>query len=530
MKRVLFGSLALIAVGLMAGCGGGGTSGCLLGCGGPPQPNALNGRYAFVLTGFDTNSSGAAVNPISMAGSFIADGLGDISGEVDVNDNGTVSSSTSLVGTYSFDANGLGALVTVALTNSVGTLSHPLAFGIALQAGGAFGDIISLDANNFVVAGTIQQQNSSIFSLASLAGDYIITLNERNSAVPTSALGRFTLDSSGASTSVLFDRSIAGVGTMPATSAAVTFGSTEPDSNGRGTLTITINDTLVPASGTRNFAYYAITANRFVAVETDATGTMIADASRQTNLSSFTATTVNTTGSVFGVAGIDTSAPNEISAVGQVQISGSNSATLHFDSNDNGAIFGPTTLSGPVTFDPATGRGTIAVANGFSNGLFDSAVFYLTASGTGFVLDAEPGINNGAMAGTLSPQSGSPFTLSTISGQMILRTRGSSVNDAQTLAGTIAPTTTAGVYNFDLDQRFPPPASNTITDGGIAGITVLTLDPNTGRGTMSIPVGASAATEVFYVIGANQLVFIDVSPVSSGNLNGASPLFFVNPF
>ena len=58
MRRALFGSLALIAVGLMAGCGGGGIGGgCLLGCGGPPQPNALNGRYAFVLSGFDSSGN-----------------------------------------------------------------------------------------------------------------------------------------------------------------------------------------------------------------------------------------------------------------------------------------------------------------------------------------------------------------------------------------------------------------------------------------------------------------------------------------
>jgi len=530
MKRAFFASLALIAVGLMAGCGGG-PSGCLLGCGGTPQPNALNGQYAFVLTGFDTNSSGAAVNPVSMAGSFKADGLGHITaGKVDVNDNGTQSSSTSLTGTYAFDANGLGALVTVALTNSVGTLSHPLQFGIALQAGGAFGDIMSLDANDFIVGGTIQQQNSSVFSLSSLAADYIITLNGRNAASPTSALGRFTLDASGAGTNVIFDRSIAGFGTAGPTtgaSAGITFASTGPDSNGRGALTVTINDALAPAFGTHNFVYYAITANRFVAVETDSTGTMIADGSRQTTLSSFTAATVNTAGGVFGVAGIDTSASNEISAVGQFIISGSNSATLHFDFNDNGNNVGPINLNNlPVAFDPTSGRGTIAVASGFSNGLFDSAVFYLTVSGTGFVLDAEPGTNNRAMAGTLSSQSGSPFALSTIPGQMILRTRSSSVNDALTWVGTIAPTTTPGVYAFDIDERFPTTAFGSFTtaaDGGFSGNTVLNLDPSTGRGTLSIPF--FGATEVFYVIGANQMVFIDVTPGG-----GSSPLFFVSPF
>jgi hypothetical protein len=527
MRRALFGSLALIAVGLMAGCGGGGIGGgCLLGCGGPPQPNALNGRYAFVLNGFD--SSG---NPMGMAGSFIADGVGDVSGDVDVNDNGTVSSSTLLSGTYAFDANGLGSLVTVAFTNSVGSIPHPLQFGIALQANGAFGDIMSVDANNFIVAGTIQQQSSSVFSLASLAADYIITLNGRNATVPTSAVGRFTLPASGIGSNVLFDRSIAGVGSAPATSATVTFGSAGPDSNGRGTMTVTINDTLTPASGTQNFAYYAITANRFVAVEIDTTGTMIVNGSKQ-SLSSFTASTVNTTGAVFGVAGLDTSPAilNEISAAGQLIISGSNSATVLFDSNDGGGIKGPTTLSGTVVFDPTTGRGTMTVPNGSVDGLFDSAVFYLTASGTGTVLDTAAGASNHAMAGPLSPQSGSSFALSTISSQMIVRDRGSSVNDAQSLVGAIAPTTTSGFYNFDLDQRFPSnPSISTTTDGAITGISVLSLDATSGRGVMSIPTTGNPATEVFYVIGPNQMVFIDVSPVGSGN-NGASPVFFVNPF
>jgi len=135
------------------------------------------------------------------------------------------------------------------------------------------------------------------------------------------------------------------------------------------------------------------------------------------------------------------------------------------------------------------------------------------------------------MAGPLTAQSGSPFTLSTISSQMIIRARGSSTGDAQTLVGTIAPTTTSGIYDFDIDQRFPSsnPPITTQTDVGITGITTVNLDANTGRGTLSIPTGTTAATEVFYVIGPNQMDFIDVSPVSSGN-NGATPLFFINPF
>ena len=183
MRGSLLGSLTLIALGWMARCGGSSGDSST---GGMAQPNALNGQYAFVLSGFDSNA-----NPMGVAGSFKADGLGHITGgAVDVNDNGVVSSSSALTGTYVFDTNGQGTIGTITLTNSVGSVTHPLAFGFALQANGALGDIIGLDTNNFIVAGTMQQQNSSVFTLSSLAGDYIVTLNGRNAAVPTSALGR----------------------------------------------------------------------------------------------------------------------------------------------------------------------------------------------------------------------------------------------------------------------------------------------------------------------------------------------------
>ncbi len=114
---------------------------------------------------------------MSIAGSIKADGLGHITaGEVDVNDNGAISSNNSLSGTcafdsnippagsYAFNSNVQGTLGTIALTYTVGKVSHPLAFGFSLQAGGGFGQIMSLDTNNFTASGSMQQQSSSAFS------------------------------------------------------------------------------------------------------------------------------------------------------------------------------------------------------------------------------------------------------------------------------------------------------------------------------------------------------------------------------
>jgi hypothetical protein len=392
---------------------------------------------------------------------------------------------------------------------------------------------MSLDTNNLIASGTLEQQSSSVFSLSSLAGDYIVTLNGSSAANPTAVLGRLTLASGGASSNVSFDRSIAGVGSVGPTtggSATVTFGSGGPDGNGRGTFTLTLNDAL--ANTTQNFAYYAIGAKRMLAVETDGNGTMTAELSGQST--PFTSATVVTAGSVFGMAGSDTAATgNEITAVGELQITGvgANTGTLRWDSNDAGIIVGPASFAsqGVPIFDPSTGRGTVSIASGAVNGLADSIVFYLTAPGTGLIMDTTTGVNNRAMAGTLTAQAGGPYSaLTDLEGLGIVRTRGASVNDALSLVGLFGLTTTPASYAIAFDQRFPKSGTiQTQLDQSAAGITVQGLDEITGRGTLSLPGGGKTATKAFYVVGPEELVFIDISPVSSG-LNGPSSLFYVN--
>jgi hypothetical protein len=509
--------------------------------GGATTPNALIGQYAFSLTGFDS-----AGNPMSIAGSVKADGLGHITaGEADVNDNGTISSDNSLAGTYAFDSNvppagtymfnmnGQGTLGTIALTYMVGTVSHPLAFSFSLQSSGTFGEIMSEDINNFVASGTIEQQSSSVFTSSSLVGDYIAGFHGMSAGNSTSVVGRLTLASGGASSNVAMDRSIAGQGTAGPTtgaSATVTFGSAGPDGNGRGTFTLTLNDAL--ANTTQSFAYYAVSAKKMVAVEVDGNGTMIADFSEQST--PFTAGTVVTAGSVFGMAGVDPAASgNEIAAVGQLQITGvgATSGAVRWDSNDAGIVVGPASFASQAvpSFDATTGRGTVSIVSGAVNGLADSLVFYVTGPGTGLVMDTTAGTNNRAMAGTLTAQAGGPYTASTdLGGLGIVRGRGTTINNALSLVGLFGLTTSQTTYALAYDQRFLKTGIvQTQSDQSISSITVGSLDQVIGRGTLSLANGSKTATEAFYVVGPNQFVFIDVSPVSSG-LNGPSSLFYVD--
>jgi hypothetical protein len=511
MKRGLACSLfVFVSVAWISGCGGGGGGGFT----GISSPSALNGQYAFVMSGFD-----ATGNPMCMAGSLTADGHGHITaGAVDVNDNGTVvSSTTALAGTYSIGTDEQG---TINITTNITGLAHTLAFAFSLQTSGIFGDIMDVSANNFVIAGTMQQQNSAIFSLSGLAGDYAITLNGRNSSNPVSVLGRFTLGSTGTSTNVVFDRSIAGVGTASSSGNSASLALTAPDTNGRGTLTISINDS-PGGNTTQTFICYAITASRFIAVENDTHGTMTVDASRQNT--PFLSTTVNTTGAVFGMSGIDTVAANEVAAVGQLRIASQAIGTIGFDSNDNGTTASILTLQNQlVTFDLTTGRGTFTVTNGTANGLANTLVFYLTAPGTGFILDGTAGATNRAMAGTLTAQTGSPFSLATdFSGLSVVRARASSANDAATYVGVFGPV--SGSVSFELltDERFPTNTGITTQTAQAIGLSASLTSSITGRGILTSGAGE---TLVFYVVGPNQSVWINTTAAE-----GSSPVFFASP-
>ncbi len=526
MRRVLFASLSLLALAWMSGCSNSSSGSAVANT--TPSPSDLSGQFGFVLTGFDP------VNSIVIAGSFTANGSGQITaGDVDVNDNGVHSTaSAAITGSYAFDSLpagtiGLGSLGTMVFTGTAGTVSQPLKFAFALNSTGTFGSIMDISANNFVVAGTMQKQ--SALTLAQLAGNYVVTVNGKSDATPTSAIGRLALASNGAVTASSFDRSISGIGTAGPNTTATIGAFSAPDGNGRGTFTINLADAL-QATPTQTFAYYGISASRFIAAEIDANGTMMIDAESQSTIPA----TAITTGSVFGMAGFDTATTSEISAVGQLAISSLTSGTIADDSNDNGAINTNGALAIPlVTYNPLTGRGTATVTSGTSNGFANSLVFYLTgtAGGISYIMDGTSGASNRAMSGPLTVQTGvGSFSTGTdLAGNGgIVRGKGLALNDADAFIAQFELTSTAGQYALVADQRVPTSSGSTTvstsTDGAISPITVGGLSASTGRGTFL----NGGETLAFYTIAPNQFVFIDISAVGSG-FNGSSPLFLTTP-
>ena len=132
---------------------------------------ALQGNYALSFNGFNNGS------PVFMAGSFIADGNGNItSGVLDIRDaTGNTEQPVTLTGTYSIQANGLGAMT---LTPSQGPA---LVFAVAISNRGLSGtsrngNLILRDPSNpgSYGSGIILVQNSLNFKLSSLVGNYAL--------------------------------------------------------------------------------------------------------------------------------------------------------------------------------------------------------------------------------------------------------------------------------------------------------------------------------------------------------------------
>ena len=109
-----------------------------------------------------------------------------------------------------------------------------------------------------------------------------------------------------------------------------------------------------------------------------------------------------------------------------------------------------------------------------------------------------------------------------------MRAVGNSVNNTGTLVGVFGPSSsTSSTLTFTFDSRSVGEADalNLVSSGD----TISGIDATTGRGTLTIAptngVG-NPTTEILYILGQNQLVFLDVTPAPA---NGPSPLFFFDP-
>jgi hypothetical protein len=359
-----------------------------------PYVATLTGRYAFEVSGLDANGEAT-----SIIGTISSDGSGHITaGALDMNDGNAVTvRSASLAGTYSLDSHFLG---TLALSAGVSGNEQPLSFDLSLASDGKTGILTGGGASGFHMTGKLAQQDASAFSLAKIASEFAFKL-ESSSNERVATVGKLSI---GENSNIvgLADSSKAGASPLLASARVAGRVTASPDSNGRGTLS------LATRGENSQLVYFVVSGNEFFLMESvsgnGGAARAIGVAKRQ--MLPFVAATANAA-SLFSAAGFDQKAPGPVSVAGRLSIENLTHATIDWDSSVAGSTLSQTGLrSEVVAFDAATGRGTIQIANGYSNNFADSVVFYLAGSGNGFLLDTTAGEFNRAIAGDLRPAVG----------------------------------------------------------------------------------------------------------------------------
>jgi hypothetical protein len=444
-----------------------------------PTLSFLMGPFAFEATGFD-----ASGNALIIAGSFTSDGMGNIGpGEIDVNDNFTMTHTTNVQGTYILDGNLRGVIT---LTTPLGSaFSTTPTFAFTIDSNTSTGTIVSVDTAESAVSGLLAAQNSAVFS-ATPSGSFIFRGTSDAAGVRGGAVGRFTIGAGGVISNGLVDSVDIGQGNDSVDDTLT--GTFQPAGGaGRGLIQLQATQSGLAVG---QFAFYAVSANEIFLVEIDneAPGQFVDVARTQATLSP---SSVNGTG-VFGLIGADDDADTEIdqitsAAIGQITITGGNTVSIVCDVNDakdvtqcstNGGA--PTPVPGTVTFDPTTGRGTLTIANGFNDGFVDSATFYLEANGTGVMMDTtEPNAGGSlpeALVGDLIPQTSTSDIVGEVQGVGL-----TGDNEAFAIAGIFNITGDGGVSGiFDGSG----PDEDPIMDSSITGQTNDT--DSTGRTTFSV--------------------------------------------
>ncbi len=448
----------------------------------------LNGNYAFSVRGFDAN--GPQLPLFVAAGSFVADGKGNISSGI-TDENTTTASllNQSFIGTYSIDQVGLGFMT----FNMTGGGSRT--FALSMMANGN-ANIIEFDdstGGGTRNSGVLLKQTTSAFSESSISGSYAFGFLGIDSLQNRFGMaGEFQADGKGNFTSGSLDSDDAASGA----SGSVPFisGGYTVASNGRGTANI------VTAQGTTGYSFYVVSSSELLVVETDTfstrgfplvSGTIL----QQSSNGSFTDTDLNAA-SVFEITGLDATTPQ--SQVGLFTGGGNGAYNLTSDQNSGGALTSPT---GTGNYSVASNGRVTVTGSGFQN---SPPVLYLVTSNQAFVIGTDTAVSFGFMTPQSPPPSG--FSDASLSGTYAggsLAPVNPSVSNVVSIAvaGSNTLNVTADVSNEDGLSQTQNAATTSVAP--ITGRVVVTQNGNT--------------VEILYLVSTSQ--FVALSSDSSARVD-----------
>jgi hypothetical protein len=457
----------------------------------------LSGPYAFSYKGNDSLGFRA------VAGSFVADGAGNISSGVeDIQSFLTgVTTQVPIKGTYVVGPDGRGSATINTGLSSAATWRFALTTNLHAS-------LIRFDSNN-TGSGTIDQQNANAISVpvsaSVLSGPYVFRLSGLDASFgPLGLAGKFNSSGNGtipASGNIL-DVNDNGSVTASDSSLAGSY-ALDPafSGTGRGTLTLT-STSLV----SRQYAFYLIDSTRLRLVEIDHAAYTSGDALASPTGSSFTNSSLAAQSYAFTVGGNSNAAA--FAAGGVFNSDGNGNVTAGaIDTNSAGTAKLNTSLTScAYSVDAASGRVDLKLCSSGSTREFAA---YPAASGSVVLLE----IDSGALAtGVAFPQQ---TTTTTFTANYILNLAGQGlfhnatslyqqdVDGELTLNGS---GTTAG--NLDINNFSAVFPSDPIST---TGTTTIAAAGTNGRGTAVLVANGPSATYniVYYLVDANTVLVLD---------------------
>jgi hypothetical protein len=467
-------------------------------------PNNANfkGNYAMLLQGWSDSASGEVYT--GMAGSFVADGAGNITqGMEDFNDPSDGYSQGTFTGnSYCVAPDNLGFM-----TIGSGSNSRTLAF--SLQSSGN-GNIIFYDASTgFQGSGVLLKQTTSAFSLAQITGPYALELIGADMQGGRYGMGGvFTANGTANLTNGELDMNDSGLfnnGNGPNNPLSFSSNDLALASNGRGTVGLD-----VPGLGTLNFAFYVVNASQLLLVETDLIGT------NNSLLTGQILQQIPTQGGAFNNASLNGVSVIELQGMGGspeatagfVTTDGAGTFSINADQNQGGTM-GTLCASGTYTV-AANGRMTLPTftpCGGPGGG--SNPVFYVVAKNQTLVV----GTDGSVTFGTMTPQAGSGFTVASLNGNYLGGTQ-------QPVASNVK----AQVLQIDADGAGNVTGIEDQTKNCGSGCGGPESDTFTGTYTVSngkVTLNANGVVQAYiYIISGSQ---VSVLPVSSSQNQSSNP-------
>jgi len=474
----LFLALAVALV-IITGCGGGTSLSFPPPVGSFTNAN-LSGPFAFSYTGSDASGF------LAVAGSFVADGAGNLtSGTQDINSGLGVRTNAAITGTYVVRADGRG---TANLNSPAGNTTLDF---VIVASGHA---LVTRFDNRATGSGTIDQQTSSAFSNAVLAGPFAFSLSGIDTGgIPLAVGGIFTSDASGTLTAGVDDSNDNGV---VVTNDPMT-GSIPMTSTGRGTATLNTS------RGALTFAYYVVDANHLKIVGTNTLPALGGEAFRQQG----TFTNASVSGPfAFTLAGADLLSRNPFAAGGVVTSDGAGNLTNGIeDINDAGFVNTNVPFTGTYTM-AANGRGTMTLTT--TAGTFTFAIY--PSSGGVILLETDVRF---LTTGTALQQQTTPFTAGSLQGTYGLNfTASNNGSELDSIAEFTADGASKLTGIIDLNNSggitFGQPLSGTFTVAA------------NGRTTMALQTPLGTQNLVVYLVNGTRALFVEIdgAVVAAGDI------------